>query len=134
MQITGKIIYKSAIGEVAAGYRKQDIWLDCSNTRDGQRYENYCKLQFSNKNIAKLDGIGIGSIVRVDFGIKGRKYRTAADIEDVFVTLDAYAIETIRRNETYTDVDKIFEKEPDTAGSPQVDGWKSSTGKKYVKK
>lgn len=57
-------------------------------------YPQYVLIQFSNKNIDKLDNITIGSTVVVSYNLRGRLYRDKNLEETAFVTIEGWQIKT----------------------------------------
>ena len=67
--LTGRIAIKGDERKVSEKFRVKELIVDTDN---GQ-YSQLIKFEFTNDNIAKLDNIRTGTMVKVHFNIKGRK-------------------------------------------------------------
>ena len=78
--ITGKVKeirpLVSMVTKSGTNFQKQDLVLDCSryDQQTGQKFENYVCVTFAQKNIEKLMGLAIGTLVTVTFSVEGRYY------------------------------------------------------------
>jgi len=63
-------------------------------------YPQFILIQFSNKNIDKLNNITTGSTVVVSYNLRGRIYKDKQGDETAFVTIEGWQL--ITENETFT--------------------------------
>jgi hypothetical protein len=63
-------------------------------------YPQFILIQFSNKNIDKLDNITTGSTVVVSYNLRGRIYKDKQGDETAFVTIEGWQVKT--ENKTFT--------------------------------
>lgn len=70
--ISGVIAVPSKSG--GQPFQKRELILDDSWDKDGQHYDNFVVIEFSNEKMAQLDGFFPGQRVTVDCILSGREY------------------------------------------------------------
>ena len=87
-EVTGKITHLFDVVRPSDKFSKREFII-C--VQEGQ-YNQYIKLQCTQKNIEKLDGLAVGSDVTAHFNLRGRIYTDRDGKENCFTSLDVWRI------------------------------------------
>lgn len=90
MTVTGIIKQVGKTQKVSDKFTKRELIL---KTEYGTPYPQYLLIQFTQKNVSKLDAFHPGDLVTVSLNIKGRQYTDKNGNETAFNTLEGWHIE-----------------------------------------
>lgn len=98
-QATAKVHSVSPVLEIASKsgnpFRKRELILDDSFTRDGQTYQSFVLVEFTGDRMSMLDGFFPGQLVNVEGVINGRPYN-----DKVFNTVKGMKITPYQSQQT----------------------------------
>ena len=94
LEITGRLIKVDQPQQVTDKFIKRDFVLDISETHNGQTYENFAPFQLTGNRVSAIDGVPLGSMVKVSFNVRGRKTNSNG-VERYFVNMDAWKVDVV---------------------------------------
>lgn len=97
LEITGKITEIGQLQQITERFSKREFVLDISEEKDGTVYQNYAKMQVTNKNCDKLDSFRIGDTVKVSFNVRGNRWEKDGKVNYIN-SLDAWRLEMVQEN------------------------------------
>ena len=90
-EIEGKLIELKNTQQVSETFRKREFIVEIIETVNGEQKPNYINLDTNQDRCEVLNGIDIGSILKVRFNIRGRKWEKDGKIS-YFNSLEAWNI------------------------------------------
>jgi len=97
LQIQGVIQEIKPLQTITETFSKREFTIQLE---DG-KYPQVCQFQCTGNNIAKLDELGTGDEVKVDFNLRGREWTSPKDGEvKVFNSLEAWRFEVVSKSAT----------------------------------
>ena len=94
MEITGKIEEIRELSQRTATFSVREFVLEVENQNNSQ-WNDHILMQTTNNNCALLDNFSVGQTVKVQFDIRGRRWKGNDGTERVFNTLSAWRIEAV---------------------------------------
>jgi hypothetical protein len=88
MNLTGIVKQVNKTQVLSEKFSKRELIL---KTEWETKYPQYLVIQFTNKNVTKLDGINPGELVNVSINLRGREYNGADGIK-YFNSIEAWQI------------------------------------------
>ena len=92
-EITGKLIVKEDEQQVSSSFKKREFVIEVANERD-ENWNDFIKFQLTQDRCGEIQGVNIGSEIKVNFNIKGRKWEKDGKV-NYFSNLEAWKVETI---------------------------------------
>jgi len=97
LQIQGVIQEIKPLQVITETFSKREFVLALPD----DKYPQVCLFQCVGGNIAKLDELGVGDEVKVDFNLRGREWTSPKDGEvKVFNSLEAWRFEVVKKSAT----------------------------------
>lgn len=91
MNIQGKIYKIFEEKKISDTFKKREFVLDYTSNSN---YPQYIKMEFSQDNCSKLNGLKVGDSVSIEFDLRGREWQSPKTGEVMyFNTLSAWKIE-----------------------------------------
>jgi len=91
-EINGKIIELYETQEISERFRKREFVIEVEEIRGAMNFTEHIKFQTIQDRTALLDGFSIGDVVKISFGIKGRRWEKDGKVS-YFTNLEAWRIE-----------------------------------------
>jgi hypothetical protein len=95
MEITGKIETISETFQVTDSFRKRTFSIECL---DNPKYPQYIELELVQDKCSLMDSMEIGTDIRIEFNLNGRKWTNPDGLVKYFNTLQAWKIEPLTTN------------------------------------
>jgi len=90
MNIKGKLIEKFETQEVSASFRKREFIVEYA---ENPQYPEFLKFELIQSNCEQLDPLQIGSVININFNLKGRKWTDPSGNVKYFNSLQAWRLE-----------------------------------------
>ena len=100
-EIEGKLIQKKDTQKVSETFRKREFVVEITELVNGEQKPNYIKFDTNQDRCEVLNGIEIGSIIKVRFNIRGRKWEKDG-VPNYFNSLEAWNISIVYQKEQAT--------------------------------
>ncbi len=94
MELVGKIEEIRELAQRTATFSVREFVLEVENQNNSQ-WNEHILMQTTNNNCALLDNFSVGQTVKVQFDIRGRRWKGNDGTERVFNTLSAWRIEAV---------------------------------------
>ena len=94
MELVGKIEEIRELSQRTATFSVREFVLEVENQNNSQ-WNEHILMQTTNNNCALLDNFSVGQTVKVQFDIRGRRWKGNDGTERVFNTLSAWRIEAV---------------------------------------
>ena len=91
MEISGKIYRINESQQVTERFRKREFVLELAGN---PRYPQYVQFQLSGDRCEKIDGLGVGEEVKVEFSLRGREWTSPSGDVKYFNSLDVWSIDS----------------------------------------
>ena len=101
MELIGKIEEIRELSQRTATFSVREFVLEVENQNNSQ-WNEHILMQTTNNNCALLDNFSVGQAVKVQFDIRGRRWKGNDGTERVFNTLSAWRIEAVADAQTTT--------------------------------
>lgn len=118
VEITGTVQLIGDVEQVTDKFSKRDIIVQID---EASQYPQLCKVQFSNVNVDKLNGIDVGDEVRITADIRSSKlfFNQKLGRDDCFTNLNGWKVELVRRSRNATQSNANPSGTPRAAAPPQ---------------
>lgn len=90
MEVTGKIHSVFDTKQVSERFSKREFVIELA---DNPKYPQLVMFQLTGDRCAQLDGVSAGDVVRIEFSLRGREWRSPSGEVKYFNTLDVWKLE-----------------------------------------
>jgi len=90
IEATGKLHTIFDTKQVSERFSKREFVLELT---DNPKYPQVVLFQLTGDRCAQLDGMAVGDLVRIDFSLRGREWRSPAGEVKYFNSLDVWKVE-----------------------------------------
>ncbi len=91
-ELSGKLIEIYEVQEITERFRKREFVLEVEELRGAMNFTEQIKFQTIQDRTALLDSFNVGDLVKVSFGIKGRRWEKEGRV-NYFNNLEAWRLE-----------------------------------------
>ena len=89
-EANGKVVQVFETRHVSEKFSKREFVIEIA---DNPRYPQVVSFQLTGDRCARLDSVGIGDIVRVEFSLRGREWKSPSGDVKFFNTLDCWKLD-----------------------------------------
>jgi len=94
LKVTGTVYKVFETVQVSDSFKKREFVIETDD-----KYPQLVKLELTQDNCSKADGLKEGQAVQVSFNIRGREWTSPKNEVKYFNTLQAWRIETLQQGE-----------------------------------
>ena len=114
-ETNGRIHQLSGTQQVTERFRKREFVVELA---DNPRFPQYVQFELTGDRCEHLDGFKVGDVVRVEFSLRGREWKSPRGETKYFNSLDVWTVERMKDS---GDGDRGFsDDEPPPPGDEDV--------------
>lgn len=96
IEATGKLHTIFETKHVSDKFTKREFVLELN---DNPKYPQLVLFQLTGDRVSQLDGLNVGDVVRVEFSLRGREWRSGSGEIRYFNSLDVWKLEPVGKRQ-----------------------------------
>lgn len=98
IEVTGKLHVVNETKQVSERFSKREIVVEIA---DNPKYPQFVAFQLTGDRCSLADDLRVGDLVRIEFSLRGREWRSPQGETKYFNSLDIWKIELARQNQGF---------------------------------